>query len=116
MANRRRRILSWVLIGLFVAGPTPMAWGRGGMGGRGGGGMRAGGGGQVLSVRKSLATAIGGALPVGGDVSHMVIDLGAGMTNVGVVAMGLATAGVSIRCGGDDLNEMIRRLGLNDPS
>jgi len=71
--------------------------------------LRAGGGGQVLSVRKSLATAIGGALPVGGDVSYMVIDLGAGMTNVGIVAMGLATTGVSIRCGGDDLNEMIRR-------
>lgn len=71
--------------------------------------VRASGGGQVLGVQKALATALGGGLQVGGDTSQMVIDLGAGITNVGIIAMGLATTGISIRYGGCDLDEVIRR-------
>lgn len=71
--------------------------------------LRAAGGGEVLTVQRALATALGAGMAVDGDVSRMVIDMGAGVTNVGVIAMGMTTAGVSIRYGGDDLDEMIRR-------
>lgn len=71
--------------------------------------VRAAGGGEVLTVQRALATALGAGMPVDGDVSRMVIDMGAGVTNVGVIAMGMTTAGVSVRHGGDDLDEMIRR-------
>lgn len=71
--------------------------------------IRASGGGQIISVQRALATALGSGLSIGGDQSQMVIDLGAGMTSASVVAMGLATTGISIRFGGDDLDEVIRR-------
>ncbi len=71
--------------------------------------LRSSGGGRVLSVQRALACAIGAGIPVGGDSSRMVIDLGAGVTDIGVIAMGMATTGVTIRYGGDDLNEIIRR-------
>jgi rod shape-determining protein MreB len=71
--------------------------------------VRAAGGGQLLSVQRALATALGGGLQISGDASQLVIDLGAGITNVSVVAMGLATTGISIRYGGDDLDEALRR-------
>lgn len=71
--------------------------------------IRAAGGGQIISVQRALATALGSGLSIGGDQSQMVIDLGAGMTSASVVAMGLATTGISVRFGGDDLDELIRR-------
>lgn len=71
--------------------------------------IRAAGGGQVLAVQRALATALGAGMPVDGDTSRMVIDLGAGIANVGVIAMGMTTAGISVRSGGDELDEMIRR-------
>ncbi len=71
--------------------------------------IRAAGAGQVVAVQRALGTSLGGGLKVGGDTSQMVIDLGAGLTNVGVVAMGLATTGISVRMGGDDLDVLIRR-------
>lgn len=71
--------------------------------------IRAAGGGQIVPVQRTLAAALGAGLRVDGDASQLVIDLGAGMTSIGVVAMGLATTGVSVRYGGDDMDEGIRR-------
>ncbi len=71
--------------------------------------IRAAGGGHVLSLQRALAAAIGGGIQVSSDSSQMVIDLGAGITNAGVVAMGLTTAGLTVRWGGDYLSEVVRR-------
>lgn len=71
--------------------------------------IHAAGGGQLLSVQRALANVLGAGLPVSGDTSQAIVDLGAGITNVGIVAMGLATTGSSVRSGGDDIDEMIRR-------
>lgn len=71
--------------------------------------IRAAGGGQVLGVQRALATALGAGIQIGGDTSRMIIDMGAGVTNVGIVAMGLATTGASLRYGGDDVDEVLRR-------
>jgi rod shape-determining protein MreB and related proteins len=65
--------------------------------------IRAGGGGQVMGVQRSLATALGAGVKIGGDTSQMVIDLGAGVTNVGVIAMDLATGGMTERQGATTL-------------
>jgi rod shape-determining protein MreB and related proteins len=71
--------------------------------------IHAAGGGQLVSVQRALANVLGTGMPVDSDSSQAIVDLGAGITNVGIVAMGLATCGTSIRSGGDDLDEMIRR-------
>lgn len=71
--------------------------------------LRSGGGGRVLSIQRGLAAAIGGGLPVSSDSSRMVIDLGAGCTSMGIIAMGMCTTSLSLRMGGDDLDELIRR-------
>jgi rod shape-determining protein MreB len=60
-------------------------------------------------VQKPLATALGAGVRVDGDTSRAVIDQGAGLTSVGVMAMGMSTTSLCVRFGGDDVDEVIRR-------
>ena len=71
--------------------------------------IHAAGGGQIPTVQSGLAAAVGAGLAVDGNTSHMVVDIGAGSTDISIVSLGLVTAGVSLRYGGDDLDEAIAR-------
>jgi rod shape-determining protein MreB len=69
--------------------------------------LRAAGAGQVLAVPKVLAAAVGAGIAMDDPQSRLILDIGAGATDVGVVAMGMTAAGASIHFGGDDLDEAI---------
>jgi rod shape-determining protein MreB len=71
--------------------------------------MHAAGGGRTLLVPKALAAAIGAGLPLDSVETHLVVDLGAGATDIGAVSMGMLSDGVSPPLGGDDLDEAIVR-------
>jgi rod shape-determining protein MreB len=71
--------------------------------------LRAAGISRVYSVPKSLAACIGAGLPLDHPESVLVIDLGAGVTEIAVVAMGMATASSSMSTGGIDIDEALRR-------
>ncbi|MGQ9730911.1 MAG: rod shape-determining protein [Candidatus Zipacnadales bacterium] len=71
--------------------------------------IRAAGAGQTYVVPKVLAAAIGARLPVSGVESHLIVDVGAGATDIGVVSMGTITAGATLRYGGDDVDQAILR-------
>ena len=71
--------------------------------------LRAAGAGKVYDVPRALAAAIGAAVPLDGPEARMVIDLGAGSTDIGILSLGAITAGTTLHYGGDDLDEAIRR-------
>ena len=71
--------------------------------------IHAAGGGAIPTVQSGLAAAIGTGLAVDGNTSHLVVDIGAGSTDISIVSLGLVTTGVSLRYGGDDLDEAIVR-------
>jgi rod shape-determining protein MreB len=71
--------------------------------------LRAAGISRVYSVPKSLSACIGAGLPLEHSESVLVIDMGAGVTEIAVVALGMATASSSLCMGGIDLDEALRR-------
>jgi len=72
-------------------------------------GLRAAGAGPTYVVPKALAAAVGARLPVAGVESHLIVDAGAGATDIGVLSMGTVTAGSTLRYGGDDIDNAIIR-------
>ncbi len=72
--------------------------------------LRAAGVSRVFAIPKSLAACLGSGLPAEAPDSRLVIDMGAGITEVGVVSMGMLTAARSIPLGGADLDEAIRKF------
>jgi len=71
--------------------------------------LRAAGAGQVVRVPKALAAGVGAGIPMDEPQSRLVVDIGAGATDVGVVSMGMIATRASIHFGGDDLDEAITR-------
>lgn len=71
--------------------------------------LTAAGAGQITMVQKSLAAALGAGLPLHSEESYLVVDIGAGATDIGVFSNGLVTAGHTVRYGGDDLDEALVR-------
>jgi rod shape-determining protein MreB len=71
--------------------------------------LRAAGGGATHVVPKVLAAAVGARLPISGVESHLVVDVGAGATDIGVISLGTVTAGTTLRYGGDDIDEVVVR-------
>jgi rod shape-determining protein MreB and related proteins len=67
----------------------------------------AGGRGVVL-VEEALAAAIGAGLPIHEPVGNLIVDVGGGTTEIGVVSMGGVVSGLSIRVGGFDLDAAIK--------
>lgn len=62
---------------------------------------------QVSLIDESMAAAIGAGLPVSEPVGSMVVDIGGGTTEVGVISLcGLAYSD-SVRVGGDRMDEAI---------
>ena len=72
------------------------------------------GAGQVLLISVAQAAAIGVGLPVAEPVASMVIDIGAGATEVAVISLGDVVARHGVRVGGDQMDlavvEYLRRV------
>ncbi|MBC7287487.1 MAG: rod shape-determining protein, partial [Armatimonadetes bacterium] len=59
---------------------------------------------------KSVAAGIGAGIALSAQESTLVIDVGAGVTEVAVVALGMATVVRSVPFGGVDVDEAIRKF------
>ena len=71
--------------------------------------LRSAGAGQAHVVPKALAAGVGARLPVGAPESTLIVDVGAGATDIGVVSLGTVTAGTTLRYGGDDIDDVVVR-------
>ncbi|HTG77977.1 MAG TPA: rod shape-determining protein [Sphingomicrobium sp.] len=65
------------------------------------------GGREVWLVEEPMAAAIGAGLPVDKPIGSMVVDIGGGTTEVGIVSLRGLTFSTSIRVGGDKMDEAI---------
>jgi rod shape-determining protein MreB len=62
---------------------------------------------QVWLIDEPMAAAIGADLPVSEPVGSMVVDIGGGTTEVGVISIQGLTMSTSVRIGGDRMDEAI---------
>ena len=72
---------------------------------------------EVFLIEEPMAVAIGASLPVAEPTGSMVVDIGGGTTEVGVISLGGRVYATSIRVAGDTFDESIinyvrRRHGL----
>ncbi len=62
---------------------------------------------QVFLIEEPMAAAIGAGLPVSDATGSMVVDVGGGTTEVGVISLGGLVYSGSVRVGGDKFDEGI---------
>jgi len=62
---------------------------------------------QVFLIEEPMAAAIGAGLPVSEAAGSMVVDIGGGTTEVGVMSLGGMVYKGSVRVGGDKFDEAI---------
>jgi rod shape-determining protein MreB len=62
---------------------------------------------EVWLIEKPVAAALGAGLPVEQPVGCMVVDIGGGTTEVGIIALKRPTSCVSERVGGDKMDDAI---------
>lgn len=62
---------------------------------------------SVNLIGESLASALGAGLPVGSATGSMIVDIGGGTTEVGVIALGGVACSGSVRVGGDQFDRAI---------
>ncbi|MBW8785024.1 MAG: rod shape-determining protein [Novosphingobium sp.] len=62
---------------------------------------------KVWLIDEPMAAAIGADLPVTHPIGSMVVDIGGGTTEVGVISIGGMTLSTSARVGGDKMDEAI---------
>jgi rod shape-determining protein MreB len=62
---------------------------------------------RVHIIEEPMAAAIGAGLPVHEPTGNMVVDIGGGTTEVAVISLGGIVTAMSIRVGGDELDEAI---------
>ena len=72
--------------------------------------LKAAGAGEVITVPRSLAASIGAGIPMDQPECRLLVDMGAGSTDIGIISMGMIAAGETLHFGGDDLDEAIRRF------
>lgn len=65
------------------------------------------GGREVYLIHEPMAAAIGVDLPIDEPVGSMVIDIGGGTTEIAVISLSGIVTDISIRIGGDEMNEAI---------
>jgi len=65
------------------------------------------GAGQVYLIEEPMAAAIGADLPVADATGSMVVDIGGGTTEVGVISLGGVVYANSVRVGGDRMDDAI---------
>ncbi len=62
---------------------------------------------EVYLIEEPMAAAIGAGLPVTEPTGSMIVDIGGGTTEVGVLSLGGVVQAKSIRVGGDTMDEAI---------
>ena len=62
---------------------------------------------QVYLIEEPIAAAIGAGMPVSDATGSMVVDIGGGTTEVGVISLGGMVYSGSVRVGGDKFDEAI---------
>ena len=62
---------------------------------------------QVFLIEEPMAAAIGAGLPVSEATGSMVVDIGGGTTEVGVISLGGMVYSGSVRVGGDKFDESV---------
>ncbi len=62
---------------------------------------------KVWLIDEPMAAAIGADLPVTHPIGSMVVDIGGGTTEVGVISIGGMTMSTSVRVGGDKMDDAI---------
>ena len=62
---------------------------------------------EVFLIEEPMAAAIGAGLPVSEAIGSMVIDIGGGTTEVGVISLGGIVYANSVRVGGDKFDQAI---------
>jgi rod shape-determining protein MreB len=62
---------------------------------------------QVYLIEEPMAAAIGAGMPVSDPTGSMVVDIGGGTTEVGVISLGGMVYSGSVRVGGDKFDEAI---------
>ncbi|GHT82539.1 rod shape-determining protein [Betaproteobacteria bacterium] len=62
---------------------------------------------QVYLIEEPMAAAIGAGLPVSDALGSMVVDIGGGTTEVGVISLGGMVYAGSVRVGGDKFDDAI---------
>ena len=62
---------------------------------------------SAFIIEEPMAAAIGAGLPVHEPTGNMVVDIGGGTTEVAVISLGGIVTSLSIRIGGDELDEAI---------
>lgn len=65
------------------------------------------GGREVFLIQEPMAAAIGVNLPIAEAVGSMIIDIGGGTTEIAVISLSGIVTDISIRIGGDEMNETI---------
>ena len=68
---------------------------------------RQAGGKNVELIEEPMAAAIGAGLPVDSPMGNMVVDIGGGTSEVGIVSLGDIVASCSVRVAGDKFDEAI---------
>ena len=68
---------------------------------------RQAGGKYVELIEEPMAAAIGAGLPVDSPIGSMVVDIGGGTSEVGIVSLGDIVASCSVRMAGDKFDEAI---------
>ena len=62
---------------------------------------------KVFIIEEPMAAAIGAGLPIHEPTGNMVVDIGGGTSEVAVISLGGVVASLSIRTGGDELDDAL---------
>ena len=65
---------------------------------------------NILVISEGLAAAIGAGLPIAEPNGTMVVDIGAGSTDIVIISLGGINDIETVRCGGDDIDSKIVEL------
>ena len=65
---------------------------------------------NILVISEGLAAAIGAGLPIAEPNGTMVVDIGAGSTDIVIISLGGINDIETVRCGGDDIDNKIVEL------
>ncbi len=65
------------------------------------------GGREIYLIQEPMAAALGVNLPIEEPIGNMVVDIGGGTTEIAVISLSGIVTDISIRIGGDEMNEAI---------